>query len=179
MCLMPGCWNISPGTGPRTPLPRWCSGISSWCIPWPAAGARPAARAGRHPGRVHHSGAQGRAARAQHDFIRLALPRGAATAANAGIARRMAAATTRTGGSNAIHFERTGNRHLDAHRPAARWGDGDAGHAKTTTLWCCVILKTKICAEVGAALGAERGHRPEAREPRAGKAAEIFCEARR
>jgi hypothetical protein len=44
---------------------------------------------------------------------------------------------------------------------------------------CCGFLKTKPRKEVGAALGASEDAAQNAREPRAGKAAEIFHQTRR
>ncbi len=60
----------------------------------PAAGARPASGRGDHPGRLHHSGAQGGSIVTAHRAARLAVPHGA-------LCRRRCAETTSAAASSA------------------------------------------------------------------------------
>ena len=75
-------------------------------------------------------------------------------------------------------FERTGPGSLAANRADAGRGDGPAWRKDRNAI-VLRFFENKNFGEVGAALGRERRRGENAREPRAGEAAEIFHRTRR
>ena len=171
------CCGNMPGAIPRKRLPRSSRGTSIWFIPSPCA--RCATRSGgrNHTGGFHHFGTQGKSLRDQNILsgwlCRTARYGGAICADNS-----TPAATTRTGGFHAIHLERTAEAETWTANRAGCWtAPWPSLGQKIATRSCCGFLKTKLCRK-SARVGRERRRGANAREPRDGKAAEIFHETR-